>query len=67
MDYHTAMKTSQKRATIYFDQDLHRVLRLKAAETEQPVSNLVNRAVQLSLVEDMEDLAASEPRAHPKR
>jgi hypothetical protein len=52
------MKTSQKRATIYFDPDLHRALRLKAAETDQSVSDLVNKAVKLSLAEDMEDLAA---------
>ncbi len=57
------MKTSQKRATIYFDSDLHRALRLKAAETEQSVSELVNEAVKLSLAEDAEDLAAFEARA----
>ena len=58
------MKTSQKRATIYFDPDLHRALRLKAAETDQSVSDLVNRAVKLSLAEDLEDLAAFAARAH---
>jgi hypothetical protein len=58
------MKTSQKRATIYFDPDLHRALRLKAAETEQSVSELVNRAVKLTLAEDVEDLAAFEARTH---
>ncbi len=58
------MKTLQKRATIYFDPDLHRALRLKAAETDQSVSDLVNRAVKISLAEDMEDLAAFEARAH---
>ena len=57
------MKTSQKRATIYFDPDLHRALRLKSAETEQSVSELVNEAVKLSLAEDAEDLAAFEARA----
>jgi predicted transcriptional regulator len=57
------MKTSQKRATIYFDPDLHRALRHKAAETEQSVSELVNEAVKLSLAEDAEDLAAFEARA----
>jgi hypothetical protein len=56
------MKTSSKRATIYFDSDLHRALRLKAAATDQSVSELVNRAVKLSLTEDMEDLAAFEAR-----
>jgi hypothetical protein len=58
------MKTSQKRATIYFDPDLHRALRLKAAETDQSVSELVNRAVKLTLAEDVEDLAAFEARTH---
>ena len=57
------MKTLRKRATIYFDSDLHRALRLKAAETEQSVSELVNEAVKLSLAEDAEDLAAFEARA----
>ena len=56
------MKTSQKRSTIYFDPDLHRALRLKAAETDQSVSDLVNSAVKLSLAEDIEDLAAFEAR-----
>jgi hypothetical protein len=58
------MKTSQKRATIYFDPDLHRALRLKAAETDRSVSDLVNNAVKLSLAEDVEDLAAFEARIH---
>ncbi len=57
------MKTAPKRATIYFDPDLHRALRLKAAETEQSLSELVNEAVKLSLAEDAEDLAAFEARA----
>lgn len=58
------MKTLPKRATIYFDPDLHRALRLKAAETDQSVSELVNRAVKLTLAEDVEDLAAFEARTH---
>ena len=57
------MKASQKRAAIYFDADLHRALGLKAAKTEQLVSELVNEAVKLSLAEDAEDLAAFEARA----
>ncbi|RJR40617.1 MAG: CopG family transcriptional regulator [Deltaproteobacteria bacterium] len=58
------MKPSPKRATIYFDPELHRALRLKAAETDQSISELVNAAVKLSLAEDAEDLAAFEERAH---
>ncbi|HEV2493588.1 MAG TPA: CopG family transcriptional regulator [Terriglobia bacterium] len=57
------MGTSLKRATIYFDPRLHRALRLKAAETEHSVSDLVNQAVKQSLAEDSEDLAAFEARA----
>ncbi len=58
------MKNSSKRATIYFDADLHRALRVKAAETDRSVSELVNQAVKLSLAEDAEDLAAFEERRH---
>jgi len=47
-----------KRATIYFDEALHRALRLKAAEAERSVSDLVNEAVRQSLAEDFEDLSA---------
>jgi hypothetical protein len=54
---------STKRATVYFDETLHRALRLKAAETDQSVSDLVNEAVKLSLAEDAEDLAAFDDRA----
>jgi hypothetical protein len=51
-----------KRATIYFDPDLHLALRVKAAETDQPISDLVNEAVRLALAEDAIDLAAFEDR-----
>lgn len=52
------MTIKPKRATVYFDSELHRALRLKAAETERSLSDLVNEAVRLSLAEDAEDLAA---------
>lgn len=56
------MPTAQKRATVYFDADLHRALRLKAAETDRSMSALVNEAVKLALAEDAEDFAAFEDR-----
>ena len=49
---------STKRATVYFDEALHRAWRLKAAETDRTVSDLVNDAVKQCLAEDAEDLAA---------
>jgi hypothetical protein len=55
--------TAAKRATVYFDADLHRVLRLKAAETERSVSDLVNAAVRANLSEDADDIAAFRVRA----
>ncbi len=58
------MATATKRATVYFDSDLHRALRLKAAETDRSMSDLVNEAVKLVLAEDAEDLAAFGERAH---
>jgi hypothetical protein len=50
------MSAAVKRATIYFDMSLHRVLRLKSAETSRSVSELVNEAVSTALHEDLEDL-----------
>jgi hypothetical protein len=57
------MATQTKRATIYFDPNLHKALRLKAVETSRSVSDLVNEAVRDALSEDAEDLLAFEERA----
>ena len=57
------MTDTTKRSTVYFDPSIHRALRLKAAETDRSVSDLVNEAVAQSLAEDAEDLAAFEERA----
>lgn len=57
------MSANPKRATVYFDSELHRALRLKAAEMDRSLSDLVNEAVQLSLAEDAEDLAAFKQRS----
>ena len=56
-------KRAPKRATVYFDPHLHKALRVKAAETERSLSDLVNAAVRQSLAEDSEDLAAFDARA----
>lgn len=56
------MKTNAKRTTIYLDSDLHHALRIKAAETEYSMSELVQEAVKLSLAEDSIDLAAFDER-----
>lgn len=53
---------AQKRATVYFDPFLHRALRLKAAETDRSISELVNEAVKAALAEDAGDIEAFEVR-----
>jgi hypothetical protein len=55
-------ETAQKRATVYFDPYLHRALRLKAAETDRSISELVNEAVKAALAEDVSDIEAFEVR-----
>ena len=52
-----------KRATVYFEEDIHKALRLKAAETDNAVSDYVNAAVKRALAEDEEDLAVFRERA----
>lgn len=56
------MSDAATRSTIYFEPELHRALRLKAAHTRRSISNLVNNAVRQALQEDQEDLAAFEER-----
>jgi hypothetical protein len=46
------------RSTIYFEPELHRALRLKAAHSRRSISDLVNEAVRRSLQEDEEDLSS---------
>ena len=55
-------KSAQKRATVYFDPYVHRALRVKAAETDRSISELVNEAVKAALAEDVNDIEAFEMR-----
>ncbi|MEN8184544.1 MAG: ribbon-helix-helix domain-containing protein [Myxococcota bacterium] len=57
------MDTTSRRTTVYFDPQIHRALRLKAAATDRSVSDLVNDAVHELLLEDADDLEAFEDRA----
>ena len=56
------MKANTKRTTVYLDSDLHHALRIKAAETEHSMSDLVAEAIRISLAEDSADLAAFDQR-----
>jgi hypothetical protein len=57
------MATLTKRATVYFDPDVHKILRVKAVETDQSISDIVDQALRRELAEDQEDLAAFAKRA----
>lgn len=56
------MSVQAKRATIYFDPEIHRALKLKALETSRSITDLVNQAVKEALAEDAEDILACEER-----
>ncbi len=56
------MPAEVKRATIYFDPDLHKALKIKALETSRSITDIVNQAVRESLSEDAEDIFAYEER-----
>jgi hypothetical protein len=58
------MRNASTRSTIYFEPDLHRALRLKAAHIQHSLSHLVNEAVRRALQEDQEDLAAFDERGN---
>ena len=56
------LMATPKRSTIYFDPDLHRALRLKAAAMDRSISDVVNDAVRQTLSEDAADLEVFEKR-----
>ncbi|WP_420427205.1 CopG family transcriptional regulator [Algiphilus sp.] len=57
------MSEPAKRSTIYFEPQLHAALRLKAAQDDRSLSELVNDAVRAALAEDHEDIDTARARA----
>ncbi|MFH1360668.1 MAG: CopG family transcriptional regulator [Candidatus Omnitrophota bacterium] len=53
-----------KRSTIYFDPQVHKILKYKAIESSRSVSEIVHDAILHELAEDKEDLEAFSKRAH---
>jgi hypothetical protein len=56
------MSQLNKRATVYFDPEIHRALKIKAAVTNRSFSELIDHAVKREFSEDEEDLRAFEER-----
>ena len=57
------MSVLNKRATIYFDPEVHRALKIKAAVTSRSISELIDDAIRHELSEDEEDIRVFEERA----
>ena len=51
-----------KRVTIYFDSEVHRALRMRAAACTRSISDMVNEAVRITLAEDADDLRDADQR-----
>lgn len=56
------MPNLSKRATVYFDPAIHRVLKVKAAEISTSISEIIDNAIRRELLEDEEDLRAFKER-----
>jgi len=54
------------KATLYLQDDVHHALRLKAAETHESMSQLVNDALRVALTEDLEDISDWHQRRNEK-
>ncbi|MFC1510703.1 CopG family transcriptional regulator [Candidatus Omnitrophota bacterium] len=46
------MAIEKKRATIYFDPQVHHLLKIKAAEASQSISDFVNKTIREELSKD---------------
>jgi hypothetical protein len=55
------------KATLYLDSDMYRTLKLRAVETGQTVSSLMNDALQAQLSEDLSDIQAIRGRLAEKQ
>jgi len=53
-------KPKAKQATIYFDENIHQAIRLKAAGSNRSISDVVNEAVCNLLAEEHKELLAFE-------
>jgi hypothetical protein len=57
------MANLTKRATVYFEPKIHRLLKVKAAETSSSISEIINRLLNQEFLEDAEDIKVFESRA----
>jgi hypothetical protein len=53
-----------KKATIYFDPNIHKALKIKALSNSRSISELIDDVVRRELAEDEEDIRICEERAN---
>jgi len=57
------MSSLTKRATVYLNPAIHKVLKIKSLESSRSISDLVDEALRHELAEDAEDLESFNARA----
>ena len=57
------MPQLSQRSTVYFDPQMHKALRLKSAQENRSISDIVNEAVALLASEDAQDIADFDARS----
>ena len=55
------------KATVYLEPHLHKALKVKAAETDSTISEIVNQAIKAAFLEDAADLKAVRARRKEPR
>ena len=60
------MSNLSKRSTVYFEPEIHRTLRLKAACSDISISELIDETVRLMMRVDQEDLAVFDQHENEK-
>ncbi|PCJ47873.1 MAG: CopG family transcriptional regulator [Gammaproteobacteria bacterium] len=52
------MSNLSKRSTVYFEPAIHQALKIRAASSRNSISEIVDEAVRVLMLEDHEDLQA---------
>jgi len=52
------MSNLSKRSTVYFEPAVHQALKIRAATSHNSISEIVDEAVRILMLEDQEDLQA---------
>jgi hypothetical protein len=57
------MSELNKRATVYFDPDIHKALKIKAAVTNKSISEFIDQAIKNEFSDDEEDIRSIKERS----